>query len=229
MSYRLTPANVTNFKLRACTGQMFDSGDVALLVASHETVEAELATLRDQYDRHIARHIEEKRAIPGQIAAWLRRYADEHSGSHPANSGHIACNAAANAIERGEWRDPPPVVLRGGTRVWTESMPERDPTLEGAAGACACKSATGPLCDFCQASAAFFGCACDRCGARDTSLRNERTFLFCRDRAVCDAHRQRRIAEAPCRNDPESPDRCNCALARFEDPPCPVHGPEAKP
>jgi len=38
------------------------------------------------------------------IAKWLRRYADEHSGSHPANAGHIACNAAASAIERGEWK-----------------------------------------------------------------------------------------------------------------------------
>lgn len=34
-----------------------------------------------------------------RIARWLRRYADEHSGSHPANAGHIACNAAASELE----------------------------------------------------------------------------------------------------------------------------------
>lgn len=43
-----------------------------------------------------------------QIAGWLRRYAEEHSGSHPANAGYIACHAAANAIERGEHRTEQP-------------------------------------------------------------------------------------------------------------------------
>lgn len=42
-----------------------------------------------------------------RIAAWLRRYADEHSGSHPANAGHITCNAAASEIESGAWRSAP--------------------------------------------------------------------------------------------------------------------------
>ncbi len=33
------------------------------------------------------------------------------------------------------------------------------------------------------------GHACDRCGARNTTLKNEHTFLFCHDRAGCDARK----------------------------------------
>jgi hypothetical protein len=34
------------------------------------------------------------------------------------------------------------------------------------------------------------GYACDRCGARNTTLKREATFLFCHDRAGCDAQRR---------------------------------------
>ena len=36
------------------------------------------------------------------------------------------------------------------------------------------------------------GTACDRCGARDTTLKNESTFLFCFDRDGCDARRAKK-------------------------------------
>jgi hypothetical protein len=40
------------------------------------------------------------------------------------------------------------------------------------------------------------GTACDRCGARDTTLKNESTFLFCWDRAGCAARKAQRTNEA---------------------------------
>lgn len=42
------------------------------------------------------------------VEEWLRRYAEDHSGSHPANAGYIACQAAANAIQSGEWKEASP-------------------------------------------------------------------------------------------------------------------------
>lgn len=48
--------------------------------------------------------------------------------------------------------------------------------------------------------------SCDRCGVRREQLRNEATFLFCVDRAACDAR------------------RCDRDLARYEDVIAPVDG-----
>ena len=48
------------------------------------------------------------------VEVWLRRYAEHHSGSHPANAGYIACQAAANAIQSGEWKETSPHPHEGG-------------------------------------------------------------------------------------------------------------------
>lgn len=47
---------------------------------------------------------EAEAATVERVAAWLVQYADECSGSHPANSGHIALNAAANRLRSGAWK-----------------------------------------------------------------------------------------------------------------------------
>lgn len=41
-----------------------------------------------------------------------------------------------------------------------------------------------------RASEASPSTACDRCGAQDAALKNEGTFLFCRDRSSCDVRRR---------------------------------------